>query len=223
MCGPLEARLSKRWTGSEARTGRSVSPKLVNDELRAQQSSATTLDRTQVPGAWVDESYVAANAMVQVWHSTSNIEQTNEVDSSVNQNCFLSSTIQTAGGGWRTLESAQLSGFKGGSLFVEWSANCYVNNIFCYGSNDGKPGTPNYLSMRILVNGVPLAARRGAGYHQTCRIFGSQLFPPGDLTVDLQWRDTAQSQDAADQTTAGDHVPYSHVYNSRWLAIARLR
>ena len=36
----------KHWTQRQALTGVSVSPDSINDELRAQQSSITTLDRT---------------------------------------------------------------------------------------------------------------------------------------------------------------------------------
>ena len=214
----------KKWTQSEATTGRSVSPKLINDEIRAQQSSATTIDRTQIPGGWVDDTYITTNAMHQVWRSTGqNQEQTNEVDANVGSAAWISSSIETAGGGWNTFSTATLTGFKGGSLFIEWSANVYANNIFAYGLNDGKPGSPNYISMRILVNGVNIGERRGASLHQTSRVIGSQLVPPGDLTVSFQWRYTSPSQDAAATTSGGDNVPYAHLWNNRWIAIARYR
>ena len=215
----------KKWTQSQATAGRAVSPKLLNDEMRAQQSSATTIDRAQIPAGWVDDDYLEQYALHQVWSSTTSahIEQTTERDTDVGDSAFLSSTIQTASGGWRTLQSVSLTGFKGGNLFIEWSANVYVNNIFAYGVNDGKPGTPNYMALRILVNGVNIGERRGASYHQMSRIFGSQLFAPGDLSVSFQWKYTAQSQDARSTTSSGDHVPYGHVWNHRWIAIARYR
>ena len=215
----------KKWTNSESRVGRSISPDLINDEIRVQQSSITTVDRSQIPSAWIDESYMTPNALHQVWQSPSGggFEQENEQDTGVGSSAWISSTIQTAAGGWRTILETTLSGFKGGSLFIEWSANVYANNIFCYGINDGKPGTPNYISMRILVNGVNIAERRGAAYHQQSRIFGSQLFPSGDLSVSFQWKDASQSQDAATTTSGGDRVPYAHLWNNRWIAIARYR
>lgn len=215
----------KKWTHSEARSGRSVSPKIINDEMRAQQSSMTTIDRTQLPDDIVDDTYLEQYALHQVWCSTTsaNIEQTNESDTDVGDAAWISSTIQTASGGWRTLQTVTLTGFKGGNLFIEWGANVYVNNIFAYGLNDGKPGTPNYMALRILVNGVNIGERRGAGFHQMSRIFGSQLFPPGDLSVSFQWKYTAQSEDARSTTSGGDNVPYGHVWNHRWIAIARYR
>jgi hypothetical protein len=199
---------------------------MFNQELRAQQSSITTLDRTQLPGAFVDSARLQDYALHQVWFDEqvgATGEQTNEVDTLVPDAAWESSTIQTSHGGWRTLTETTLTGFKGGSLFVEWSANVYLNNIFSYGINDGRPGTPNYMGMRILANGVSIAERRGGGYHQQCRIFGSQLMPPGDLTLTLQWRSTDQSQDAAATTASGARMPYAHLWNNRWIAIARYR
>ena len=46
----------KHWTQRQALTGVSVSPDSINDELRAQQSSITTLDRTQIPVNLVDHT-----------------------------------------------------------------------------------------------------------------------------------------------------------------------
>ena len=218
--------MSKKWTQSEFRGGRSVSPKLFNDELRAQQSSMTTLDRAQMPVASVGASLVAQNALHQVWYEVqagTHGEQQNEVDPNVPQHAWQSSSIPTAIGGWRTLKSTTLTGFKGGNLFVEWSCNAYANNIFAYGTQDGLPGSPNYIGLRILVNGVNIAERRGAGLHRASRIFGAQLFPPGDLTLTLQWTCSAPSEDAAEQTTTGDVVPLAHIWNNRWIAIARYR
>ena len=220
--------MSKKWTQSEFRAGRSLSPKLVNDELRAQQSSATTIDRSQVPGIWIDEAYVQTNALHQVWTSgpglATGYEQDNERDTDVPPQGWISSTIPTMAGSWRTLTSQTLEGFKGGSLFIEWSCNVYVNNIFAFGINDGYPGTPQYINMRILVNGVNLAERRGGGFHQTSRIFGSSLVPPGDLTMLLQWKTSTPSQDAAErEQSAPANMPYAHLWNNRWIAIARYR
>lgn len=218
--------MSKKWCQSDFLPGRSVSPKLVNDELRAQQSSMTTLDRAQVPSAFVDETRTTLYALHQVWEETqtgTTGEQENEEDPDTQDMSWISSTSQTSNGGWRTLRQTTLDGFKGGNLFVEWSANAYANNIFAYGTSEGLPGTPNYMRLRILVNGINIAERRGASYHQTTRIFGNQNFPPGDLTLTLQWRSSDQSQDAAVVEPSGDHVPLAHLWNNRWFAIARYR
>ena len=220
----------KKWCQSEARAGRSVSPDLVNQELRAQQSSITTIDRAQMPDGgtvgFVDEDRLAQFALLQVWEDhqvDTNGEQNTERDTGVGTAAWQSSTIPTSAGGWRTLHTRTLSGFKGGSLFVEWSCNVYVNNIFANGINDGSPYSSNYMNLRILINGVNIAERRGGGYHQTSRIFGTQLFAAGDLTLSLQWRSTAQSQDAALHTSSGNKVPYAHLWNNRYIAIARYR
>jgi len=216
----------KKWTQLEARTGASISPDLVNDELRAQQSSMTTLDRSQMPSGFVNAARLKDYALMQAWYDDqvgSTGEQTNEQDTGVPTAAWVSSTIQTSRGSWRTLVTETLAGFRGGSLYVEWSANVYVNNIFANGLNDGSPGSPNYMGMRILVNGINLAERRGGGLHQQCRIFGSQLFPPGDVSLSLQWRSGDQSQDAAQTTSGGSRVPYGHLWNNRWLAIGRYR
>tara|TARA_R100000654_G_scaffold63755_1_gene91070 strand:- start:66 stop:728 length:663 start_codon:yes stop_codon:yes gene_type:complete len=219
----------KKWTQAEARAGRSVSPESINAEVRAQQASLTALDRAQMPGGqWLNDTYLADYALIQVWeNSLANTtgEQTNERDASVGPQCWVSSTIQTATGGWRTLTTETLTGFKGGSLFVEWSCNVYANNVFAYGINEGKPGSPNYINMRILVNGVNIGERRGGGYHQQSRIIGTQRLPPGDLTLSLQWRDTPTSQDAATVESYGGstRIPYAHLWNNRWIAIGRYR
>ena len=218
--------MTKHWTQSEARSGRSISPELLNEEQRAQQSSMTTLDRTQMPDGFVEASRLKDYALHQVWHDDqtgTTGEQENEVDDGVGSSAWESSTIRKAAGGWRTLTQETLTGFKGGSLFVEWSCNVYVNNIFAYGANDGLPGSPNYMNLRILVDGVNIGERRGGGYHQTSRIFGTGLFPPGDLTLTLQWRNGEPSVDAAETTSGGDQVPYGHLWNNRWLAIGRYR
>jgi hypothetical protein len=218
--------MSKKWSKSDFRPGRSVSPKLVNDELRAQQSSATTLDRAQLPAGFVNEAQVQQYALHQVWEESqtgTTGEQENEEDPDSKSMSWISATSQTSNGGWRTLRQTTLQGFKGGNLFVEWSANAYVNNLFSYGLSEGLPGTPNYMRLRILVSGVNIAERRGAGYHQTTRIFGAQNFAPGDLVLTLQWRTSDQSQDAAVAEPSGDHIPLAHLWNNRWIAIARYR
>ena len=158
----------KKWCQSEARAGRSVSPDLVNQELRAQQSSITTIDRAQMPIAgttgFVDEDRLKQYALLQVWEDSqvgSNGEQDNERATGVGSAAWQSSTIATSTGAWRTLLSTPLTGFKGGSLFVEWSCNVYANNIFANGINDQSPYSPNYINLRILVNGVNIAERRG--------------------------------------------------------------
>ena len=56
----------KKWTQRDATTGGSVSPGAVNDELRAQQSSITTLDRDQLPPAYVTTNRLKDYALLRV-------------------------------------------------------------------------------------------------------------------------------------------------------------
>jgi hypothetical protein len=51
--------MAKKWTQRELRQGGVVEPSAINDELRAQQSSMTTLDREQYDSNWVEPPYLA--------------------------------------------------------------------------------------------------------------------------------------------------------------------
>jgi hypothetical protein len=217
----------KKWTHREARSGNTVDPEGFNAEFRAQQSSATTIDRDQAPGGFVDDTRLASGALHLVWADSdypTGGEQTADADTSVAGNMWISSTFQVHAGGWTNIGAAiTLTGFKGGSLFFEWSCNAYVSNIFARGANDGFPGSPAYLRMRVLVNGVPLCERRGTAYHEHSRLFGTNIFPPGDLSVEMQFRLTEGSEDCALTTNAGDNLMQAHVYSSRYLAVGRFR
>ncbi len=57
----------KHWTQREATTGGTISPGAVNDELRAQQSSITTLDRDQLPGNYVSSDRLKDYALTRVY------------------------------------------------------------------------------------------------------------------------------------------------------------
>jgi hypothetical protein len=106
---------------------------------------------------------------------------------------------------------------------MEYGCNTYANNIFADGVNDGRPGSPAYVRLRILVNGITLAERRGKAAHGRCRVFGSLQLPAGDLTVNLQFKLTEASEDAALVTLAGGHLMQAHIYAGRYLAIGRWR
>lgn len=220
----------KRWTVQQAMPGAATTPDLINSEMRSAQSSAQTLDRTQLPSNWVDHTRLKDGALHQVWASAAypaGGEQVRERDTGTPDNTFISSTIQVAVsiGSWVSIANAPLvlSGFKGGNLFFEWSCNVFANNIFARGVNDDYPGSPNYVRLRIVVNGVVIAERRGASAHQTTRLVGTADLPAGDLSVELQYQLTGPSEDAAAKTDAGNNVPYGHLYNSRYLAIGRYR
>lgn len=222
--------MTKKWTQSEVLSGRSVSPKILNDELRAQQSSITTLDRDQLPFQAVDEDRLADYALHQVWaedNYPSGGENAAERDTTnIGTYKWLCSTQFTLAGGWRSISGGaalNLQGFKGGNLYGEWSCNAYAQNVFAKGAKDGTPGSPMYVRMRILVNGIVMTERRGAACHQTIRLVGAMDFPPGDLSVELQYKLTAPSEDYAVLTAAGNRVTYAHLWNNRYLFIGRYR
>jgi len=214
----------KRWTQREARAGGALSPDALNDEIRGQQSSITTLDREQLPSGWVGSTHLKAGALHRVWAASalpSGGEQTTHRDQTTPDSSWGCVTIPVSPGGWQSIGTATIAPFLGGSLFVEWSANTYAQNIFALGVNDGSPGSPNYVGMRILANGVTIAERQGGAYHQSVRVVGSAPLPAGPVTLDFQWRFTPPSEDAAITTSGGNTVPYAHIWNSRYLAIGR--
>jgi hypothetical protein len=218
----------KRWTTRQALSGNLTSPAGFNDEFRNQQSSITTLDRTQLPTASVDESNLKDYAIHRIWYDKdfpTGGEQTVDKDTSVSVNMWESSTAQVHAGGWTSIGTVPLTGFSGGSLFLEWTFNAYVQNIFAKGANDGRPGSPAYMRARILVNGVVIVERRGTSYHEHMRVTGSQQFPPGDLSVDFQFRLTELSQDGAVNVSGllNTNLMQAHLWNSRYLAFGRWR
>jgi hypothetical protein len=218
----------KHWTQREANGFGNVTPDLINEELRVQQSSITTLDRAQLPQGDIDDAYLVDNALHQVWESNNypaGGEQTVERDTNTKDYSFGCSTIQVMSGGWQDIggSTLTLTGFKGGNLMVEWSCNVYVCNVFALGASEGKPGSPMFMRMRILVNGVTVCERRGGGYHQNVRLVGSEVFPPGDLSVQFQYRMTEPSQDYAQVTSNTNNVGYGHIWNSRYFILARYR
>ena len=223
----------KRWTEREAATANTVSPDTLNEELQSSQSSMTTLSREQMPANFLDPSRLEDYALHRAWASarwpdTRQGQQEADSDTNVENRTWQASTIQVHAGGWTNISNApiNLTGFKGGSLYFEYGCNVYANNIFALGVNDGDPGSPGYMRMRVLVNGVTLVERRGKALMGRQRIFGSALFPAGDLTVQVQFRLTEPSGDANSNTNAAapnNNVVFGHVYSGRYLAIGRWR
>lgn len=219
----------KHWTTRQAVARSVIAPDTINDELAVSQSSITTLDRSQMPPDWCNASRLEDYALHRVYQDplyplSRGGEQTADQDTSVPNNSWISSTIQVHLGDWTNIGPAvPLPGFKGGSLYMEYGCNSYANNIFADGINDGRPGSPAYVRLRILVNGITLAERRGKASHGRCRVFGSLQLPAGDLTVNLQFKLTEASEDAALVTLAGGHLMQAHIYAGRYLAIGRWR
>jgi hypothetical protein len=220
----------KHWTQREARAGVTVSPDALNNELRAQQSSITTLDRSQLPVNLVDHNNSELNSFAQVWQARAygnNGEQQAARDTKTLGNAFQCISYSTGISGWVNAftSSITLTGFKGGTLFGEWSGNAFVNPGFAATLNNNFPGSPKYCGFRILVNGVPLVERRGVALHEHFRVMGVGRFPQGDLQVDLQIHIT--DIDTNEPTTAvavgNANLPQVHVYSNRYLFVGRYR
>jgi len=220
----------KRWTQREALTGVTVSPDSVNEELRAQQSSIATLDRTQMPAALVDENNSTAGAFMRVYAARfagdAGGEQNAARDTSTVSNGWQCVTYQSSLSGWQNIGSAlTFSDYKGGTLYGEWSGNAMVMPAFCATAGNIYPGSPKYLGLRILVNGTVFAERRGPAYHEHFRIFGVRRFPQGSLTVELQMQLTdADPNDVLNVSGLGNtNVPQAHLYSNRYLFVGRWR
>lgn len=218
----------KKWSQYEARDGNTISPDSVNEELRAQSSSITTLDRAQLPVASFDNNNLKDYALHRVYAYTraptaagTEGEQTAIKDTATATNAWDSATFQAYAGGWVSVFTFTLTDFKSGHLFVEWSGNAFVQLLFTNTHDNLRPGNPKYLNVRILVGGVIIAERQGAAYHEHWRIFGTTLLPSGDHQVELQIRLCPPGTDDALVDNAGDHMMQAHVYSSKVFAIGR--
>ena len=219
----------KRWTHREGRAGVTVSPDSVNVELRSQQSSITTLDRTQLPAELVDEDNLTAGAIMRCYSlkaAGTAGEQKADRDTGTVSNGWQCVTYQSGVCGWTdAADPITLADFKGGSLYGEWSGNALINPAFCSTSGNIFPGSPKYLRLRILVNGTVFAVRRGVAHHEHFRIFGVQRFPQGTLTVQLQFNlPEADPNDLLRASGIGNqNIPQAHIYGMRFFFQGRFR
>ena len=216
----------KKWTQHEARLGNTVSPEVINDEMSSAASSIQTLDRSQLPPVCADASNLALYALHRVWCSErvgATGEQTASVDTTTASNMWESLSYQNWSGTWLTAATFTLTGFKGGSLFLEWSGNGYVYPAWTNTDGNLHPGNPKYLKVRILVAGVVIAERLGCASHEHWRLFGTSLFPQGDHEVVLQFQPTPIGVDDAIVTSGGTTLMQAHLYSSKYFAIGRFR
>lgn len=217
----------KRWTHGDPQSGTTVSPDGLNDEFRAQQSSITALDRTQAPSLLVDKNNLEVGGIAQVWSDrlvNADGEQSAKGDTTTPTNGWACVTYQDGTSGWTNATTTiSLSGYKGGSLYGEWSGNALAFPNFAATSGNAFPGSPKYLRLRILVNGLPFAERRGVGLHEHFRIFGVGRFPQGPINVDLQFKVTEADPDEPIQTNAAEPLPQAHLYSMRYFFIGRWR
>jgi len=219
----------KHWTQREATTGGTISPGAVNDELRAQQSSITTLDRDQLPGNYVSSDRLKDYALTRVYSAEETHtggEQTTAVyTGTVPTNSWQAVTFGVYAGGWQNIDddAITLAGFKGGHLQIEWAGNAYIMGGFANGLNVPFPKSPRYVNLRITANGVTIAEKRGPASHEAFRVIGSTLVTQGDVTIRFQWRISGASEDDGITTTAGLFFMQAHLYSMRYLAIGRWR
>tara|TARA_R100001510_G_C7561600_1_gene141432 strand:- start:1 stop:666 length:666 start_codon:yes stop_codon:yes gene_type:complete len=221
--------MSKKWTQRDATAGATVSPGSINDELRAQQSSITTLDREQLPNAFVNQTRLKDYAIHRVYtarETPTGGEQTTAVYTlGAPSNAWNATPFRVYPGGWQSISSSAitLEGWKGGMLHFEWVGNAYVMGGMTMGRSALYPFSPRYVNLRITANGVTIAERRGTAYHEAFRVIASRLLPQGDQVIRLQWRLTGPSEDDALVNTGGFPVPQAHLWGMRFFAVGRWR
>ena len=219
--------MSKKYVEREAMAGGVLSPDSANVPLRTQQSSISSLDREQLPSDFVNTDRLAQYAMYRTYHATRSPAsgEQNLQSSAVAARSWEALTAQNDPGTWRNFDggSQTFSGFKGGQLFLEWSGNAFSYPVFAATQNLTYPLNPKYLNLRILINGSLLVGRRGVAYMEHFRIFGTKIFPPGDLVAEFQYRMTSVGPDDPLLSTAPAEYTQAHLFSSKFLAIGRWR
>lgn len=220
----------KTWTQAEPRDLHLLDGDGYNSEFQALASSAISLDRTQLPITCIDDDNLTSGAVHTIWCNTLTGSGNTDgqqllADPTTIPSAFQAVTYQNYSGGWQPLCTLTLSGFKGGSLFVEWSGCGYVNGWCHQTLNVDYPGNPKHITTRIVVAGVTVAEKYGM--EQGCRstrLFGTMQFPPGDHVVTVQWSATGPGSDdpVLDEVTS-DHIVVYHVWGSKIMAVGRWR
>jgi hypothetical protein len=228
--------MSKAWTQHQAREKQTTEADQLNAELRASQGSITTLDRTQTPATTYSPTYVSASTFHDItvsnygnplWGSGSTQgEQTTRRSASgdTRGNQWRAVQYQEYSGGWQTGYAQTLTGFKGGSLFVEWAGMSAIFIAFQQTANNNHPANGKWMNVRITVGGVVLVDRQGAARPMdNFRVFGSGQYPTGDLVVEYQWRFTASGQDDALVDQTPKNLFQAHIWGNKTLCFARYR
>ena len=222
--------MTKKWTQREATTGATVSPGAINDELRAQQSSVTTLDREQLPGAYANATRVKDYALQRVYQAsaypTGGEQDTAVLTSPLANTSWNAAAFRSYPGGWVNASSGNgitLTDWKGGMLHVEWTGNAYIMGGMAEGRSAFYPYNPRYVNLRITANGVTMAKRTAPTCHYALRVPGSKPLPQAPTTLRCQWRITGPGEDDCLITDAGNVVPQAHLWGMRYLAIGRWR
>ena len=222
----------KKWTSYQARDQHLLDAEQPNSELRDHQSSMTTLDRSQLPAAAITYSNLAPYALHRVYvvpltaaASPAEAGEQSIVDTSTSGQMFQCATYQAYGGGYRSIYTGTLTGFRGGNLYIEFQGCGYVNPLAHQTQNNDYPPNPKFINLRILVAGVNVAESMGSisGGCEGFRLMGSAQLPPGDHSVIVQWRGTPPGQDDPIETSAGVHIMQYHIWSAKLLAVGRWR
>ena len=228
----------KGWTEHQARSTQLAEAEQLSSELRTSQSSITALDRTQTPENAYSATNISDNSARQVWATNTGNplwgsgaqqgEQTNArsaaADTLADQ--FRALQYQNYSGGYQTAHTLNLTGFRGGHLFIEWSGFAAVFLAFSQTNNNDHPPNPKYVGLRIRVAGVTMVENIGCARSMSgFRTFGTGLYPSGDLAVTFEFRFTMAGQDDAVVTGGSPTVNLmqAHLFGCKALAIARYR
>lgn len=217
--------MTKKYVERESLPGGVLEPDAANVAFRTQQSSATTLDRDQLPEDFVDTDRLAQYGVYRVYHDLrmgASGEQGLR-STTVPSRSWLALTAQNDPGSWYSAATATFPDFKGGNLFMEWSGNGFHFPCFAKTTNLTYPLNPKYLNLRLLVNGQTFAERRGVAYLEHFRIFGNRNLPSGDLTVEFQFRMTTVGPDDPLVTANADDYMQAHLFSLKYFAIGRFR
>lgn len=221
--------MSRKWTTYEQRDKNLLDADAITEEFRSNQSSITTLDRTQMPVNAVTEARLAPGALHHMYVTelsggTFAGEQNNYRDGNTTAWQFKCATYQVYGGSWQTLFTKTLTDFRGGNLFIEWGGSCYVNGLCHQTFNAAYPPNPKHFNLRILVAGVEVANSWGPAIGcQSYRLFGTQQLPPGNHEALFQWRGTPSGPDDIVVENGGGRLMQFHSWGNKALAIGRFR
>lgn len=221
--------MSKKWTTYEQRDKNLLDADAITEEFRSNQSSITTLDRTQMPVDAVTDARLAPGALHRIYTTelsggTNAGEQNNYRDTTTSAWQFLAATYQVYGGSWQTLFNETLTDFHGGNLFIEWGGSCFVNGLCHQTINANYPPNPKHFNLRIIVGGVEVANSWGPAIGcQSYRLFGTHQLPPGNHEVSFQWRGTSSGPDDIVDTPGGARLMQFHSWGNKALAIGRFR
>ena len=220
----------RRWTQHQPRENHLLDADQFQREQVAHRGSISSLDRTQVPTATTRNMF-KDNALHRIWRFA-NAEQTRFKATGVSTTQWECMTFEdNYAPGYHTVLEETLDDHKGGMTFFEWSGAAFCNGVQGMRLNVGdRHVVERFINLRITVDGIIVAESLGvAAGVESFRITGSQLLPPGDLTVALQIKctppspyDVYKNYQSPPMPTGASLMQY-HVVNNVLVAIARFR